>query len=96
MFQVFVSTTEITDRPLLQTTTIEPSENNSNAEDDNIDKSFTSRATSSAPQDNIVSEKVDLKIQLTEFRAAVTQLLDLLMSEDFSHPYGTIAGAVAW
>lgn len=92
MFQVFVSTTGITDRPLLQTTTIEPSENNSNAEDDNIDKSFTPRATSSAPQDDIV----DLKIQLTEFRAAVTQLLDLLMSEDFSHPYGTIAGAVAW
>ena len=32
---------------------------------------------------------------LSEFRAAVTQLLDLLMSENFCHPYGIIAGTVA-
>lgn len=32
---------------------------------------------------------------LTEFRASVTQLLDLLMSENFCHPYGIVAGTVA-
>ncbi|XP_057298376.1 uncharacterized protein LOC130629255 [Hydractinia symbiolongicarpus] len=37
----------------------------------------------------------DVMFNLSEFRACVTQLLDLLMSENFSHPYGTVAGAVA-
>jgi len=32
---------------------------------------------------------------MTDFRTSVTQLLDLLLDDDFCHPYGTIAGAVA-
>ena len=30
-----------------------------------------------------------------EFKVAVFQLLDLLMDDKFSHPYGTVAGSVA-
>ena len=33
--------------------------------------------------------------EVVEFRDAVTQLLALLMDENFCHPYGTVAGSVA-
>lgn len=41
------------------------------------------------------SESDDVIFDATEFRAAVTQLLDLIMNENFCHPYGSVAGAVA-
>uniref|UniRef100_A0A7M5WW63 F-box domain-containing protein n=2 Tax=Clytia hemisphaerica TaxID=252671 RepID=A0A7M5WW63_9CNID len=40
-------------------------------------------------------QEIFAMFDLSEFRAAVTQLLDLLMSENFCHPYGIIAGTVA-
>ena len=41
------------------------------------------------------SESDDVIFDATECRAAVTQLLDLIMNENFCHPYGSVAGAVA-
>ena len=41
------------------------------------------------------SDDVIMSNLLSLFRTSVTQLLDLLLSDDFCHPYGTIAGAVA-
>ena len=37
----------------------------------------------------------DLSFDAAEFKAAVIQILDLLMDDKFSHPYGTVAGSVA-
>ncbi|XP_065051392.1 uncharacterized protein LOC135681047 isoform X2 [Rhopilema esculentum] len=37
----------------------------------------------------------DLSFDAAEFKAAVIQILNLLMDEKFSHPYGTVAGSVA-
>ena len=37
----------------------------------------------------------DLSFDTAEFKAAVIQILDLLMDDKFSHPYGTVAGSVA-
>jgi len=44
-----------------------------------------------------ITDKRELfeQFDLTEFRASVSQLLDLLTSENFCHPYGIIAGTVA-
>lgn len=47
-----------------------------------------SRDGGNAPVDEVLFD-------LHEFREAVIQLLDLLMSESFCHPYGIIAGTVA-
>lgn len=44
--------------------------------------------------DNVDSSR-ESSSDLTDFRLAVAQLLDLLMSESFCHPYGIIAGTVA-
>ena len=41
------------------------------------------------------SESDDVMFDASEFRVAVTQLLDLIMNENFCHPYGSVAGAVA-
>jgi len=46
---------------------------------------------------NITNNDTDAQFSydLDEFRASVTQLLDLLMHESFCHPFGSVAGAVA-
>ena len=37
----------------------------------------------------------DLSFDKAEFKSAVIQILELLMDDKFSHPYGTVAGSVA-
>lgn len=37
----------------------------------------------------------DLTFDKAEFKTAVIQILELLMDDKFSHPYGTVAGSVA-
>ncbi len=37
----------------------------------------------------------DSAFDVAEFKDAVLQVLGLLMDDNFSHPYGTVAGSVA-
>ena len=57
--------------------------------------SSASSSSQDMNRDGTSNDDVVLGNLLSEFRTSVTQLLDLLMSDEFCHPYGTVAGAVA-
>ena len=56
---------------------------------------YASAEITSYEASNVNAAENGIVFDITDFRASVLQLLDLLMNVNFCHPYGTVAGAVA-
>lgn len=65
-----------------------PSQSQDNSGGESADEEATSTTASSYGNRDPTLDKSD-------FKAAALQIMDLLMDNKFSHPYGTVAGSVA-
>eukprot|EP00794_Sanderia_malayensis_P016716 gene16716-18410_t len=64
-------------------------------QNDSAGESADDDETTTTTTESSIGTARDLAFNASEFKAAVLQVLNLLVDDRFSHPYGTVAGSVA-